>query len=174
MRIRILTVSVLGFGIISSLPWSRAGARIFARESTSSHPPTIRTEMRSHLHFTPLVVKLSGFKRYLACTISFAMGANHRSCQEWKIRLLASFDRVFPQFFKSRSNVSRSFFDRRPATSSIAAACSPNAWVITAFIASFSKHERPTRPIAKAKALRWEICSTFYSRGPDRQSVLFP
>jgi uncharacterized protein (DUF427 family) len=46
------------------------------------------------------------------------MGANHRSCQKWKIRLLASFGRVFPQFFKSRSNVSRSFFDRTPATSS--------------------------------------------------------
>jgi hypothetical protein len=36
-------VSVLRFGIISSLPWSRAGARIFARESTSSHQP-IRNE----------------------------------------------------------------------------------------------------------------------------------
>jgi hypothetical protein len=43
MRIRILTVSVLRFGIISSLPWSRAGARIFARELTSSHQP-IRNE----------------------------------------------------------------------------------------------------------------------------------
>jgi hypothetical protein len=43
MRIRILTVSVLRFGIISSLPWSRAGARIFACESTSSHQP-IRNE----------------------------------------------------------------------------------------------------------------------------------
>src|SRR6476620_7205309 len=43
MRIRILTVSVLRFGIISSLPWSRAGARIFARESTSSQQP-IRNE----------------------------------------------------------------------------------------------------------------------------------
>ena len=31
-----------------------------------------------------------------------------------------------PNFFKSRSNVSRSFFERTPATSSIAAACSPN------------------------------------------------
>jgi len=28
------------------------------------------------------------------------MGANHRSCQKRKIRLLASFGRVFPQFFQ--------------------------------------------------------------------------
>src|SRR6476646_2534005 len=38
--------------------------------------------------------------------------------------------------------------------------------VISAFIASFSKHERPVRPISKAEALGWEICSTFCSRGP--------
>jgi len=37
-----------------------------------------------------------------------------------------------PNFFKSRSNVSRSFFERTPATSSIAAACSPNPRVINA------------------------------------------
>ena len=37
-----------------------------------------------------------------------------------------------PNFFKSRSNVSRSFFERTPATSSIAAACSPNPRVISA------------------------------------------
>jgi hypothetical protein len=38
----------------------------------------------------------------------------------------------FPSFFKSRSNVSRSFFEKAPATSSIAAACSPNPRVISA------------------------------------------
>ena len=37
-----------------------------------------------------------------------------------------------PNFFKSRSNVSRSFFERTPATFSIAAACSPNPRVISA------------------------------------------
>ena len=38
----------------------------------------------------------------------------------------------FPSFFKSRNNVSRSFFERTPATPSIAAACSPNPRVISA------------------------------------------
>ena len=38
----------------------------------------------------------------------------------------------FPNFFKSRNNVSRSFFERTPASSSIAAACSPNPRVISA------------------------------------------
>ena len=37
-----------------------------------------------------------------------------------------------PNFFKSRSNVSRSFFERTLATSSIAAACSPNPRLISA------------------------------------------
>jgi hypothetical protein len=37
-----------------------------------------------------------------------------------------------PSFFKSRSNVSRSFFERTMATSSIAAACSPNPRLISA------------------------------------------
>jgi len=37
-----------------------------------------------------------------------------------------------PNFFKSRSNVSRSLFERTLATSSIAAACSPNPRLISA------------------------------------------
>jgi len=36
-----------------------------------------------------------------------------------------------PNFFKSRSNVSRSFFERTSAIFSIAVACSPNPRVIT-------------------------------------------
>jgi hypothetical protein len=41
-------------------------------------------------------------------------------------------------------------------------------------IFSFSKRERSTRPISKAKVLGWEICWTFCSRGPDRRSAQFP
>ena len=154
MRIRILTVSVLRFGIISSLPWSRAGARIFARESTSSHQP-IRNE-----------------NSVASSLYTFGRQTFPDSKSSWPLRSLSRWEQTiahvksgrsvylrvsavcFPNFFKSRGDVSRSFFDRTPATSSIAAACSPNSWVITAFIASFSKHERPTRPIAKAKVLR--------------------
>jgi hypothetical protein len=35
---------------------------------------------------------------------------------------------------------------------------------ISSFIGSYLTHERPTRPISKAKALGWESGSTFYSR----------
>src|SRR6266516_2062690 len=39
--------------------------------------------------------------------------------------------------------------------------------VISAFIASSLKRERPTRPISKPKVLGLEICSTFCSRGQE-------
>ena len=35
-------------------------------------------------------------------------------------------------------------------------------------------HERPTRPISKARALGRETGSTFCSRGPDRQLAYHP
>src|SRR5712664_4512942 len=37
-----------------------------------------------------------------------------------------------------------------------------------------STHERPTRPISKAKASGWETGSTFCSRGPARYSARLP
>jgi len=37
-----------------------------------------------------------------------------------------------------------------------------------------SRHERPTRPLWKAKALGWETRSTFCSRGQARQSACLP
>jgi len=57
-------------------------------------------------------------------------------CQ-WRRRVLGPvYLRVsaacLPNFFKSRSKVSRSFFERTLATSSIAAACSPNPRLISA------------------------------------------
>ena len=55
-----------------------------------------------------------------------------------------------------------------------ASRCHKRAWRIRSLIGSSSKHERPTPPISKAKALGWEICSTFCSREPDRQSAPFP
>jgi hypothetical protein len=77
---------------------------VLAQESLHTsqlrHTNQYEMKMQSHLHFTPLVIKLSGFKRSLAFTISFAMGANYRSGQKRKIRLLASFGRVFVQFFQ--------------------------------------------------------------------------
>jgi len=62
MRIRILTVSVLRFGII---PHFRG--RVLAQESLHAsqlrHTNQYEMKMRSHLHFTPLLIKLSGVKR---------------------------------------------------------------------------------------------------------------
>lgn len=138
MRIRILTVSVLRFGIISSLPWSRAGARIFARESTSSYQP-IRNEnaVASSLY-------TFGHQNFQDSKGSWPLRSRSRweqtiarvkSGRSVYLRVSAA---CFPNFFKSRSNVSRSFLERTPATSSIAAACSPTPWVISPFIVSFS------------------------------------
>src|SRR6266849_5236999 len=45
---------------------------------------------------------------------------------------------------------------------------SPLPGCISNFIGSYLTHERPTRPISKAKASGWETGSTFCSRGPDR------
>src|SRR5258708_15975966 len=51
---------------------------------------------------------------------------------------------------------------------------SPLLGCIPSVIESSSRHERPTRPISKAKALGWETGSTFCSRGPDRQLAYIP
>src|ERR1700682_5365706 len=51
---------------------------------------------------------------------------------------------------------------------------SPLLGCISSFIGAYLTHERPTRPISKAKALGWETGSTFCSRGPDRQSAYLP
>src|SRR5713226_2207244 len=51
---------------------------------------------------------------------------------------------------------------------------SPLLGYISSFIGSYLTHERPTRPISKAKASGWETGSTFCSRGPDRQSAYLP
>src|SRR6266850_2967185 len=45
---------------------------------------------------------------------------------------------------------------------------------LSSFIGSYLTHERPTRPISKAKASGWETGSTFYSRAPDRQLAHLP
>src|SRR6266480_3810547 len=50
-----------------------------------------------------------------------------------------------PNFFKRRSNVSRSFFERTAATFSIAAACSPNPRVISARPFAVSSTRRTRR-----------------------------
>jgi hypothetical protein len=49
-----------------------------------------------------------------------------------------------------------------------------NPRLLPNFSGSSSRHERPTRPISKAKALGSETRSTFCSRGPDRQLAYFP
>src|SRR5713101_6336922 len=106
MRIRILTVSVLRFGIISSLPWSRAGARIFARESTSSHQPV-------------------GNENAVASSLYNLWSANFPDSKgSWPLRSLSRWEQTIahvkserfvylrvsaaclPNFFTSRSNVS--------------------------------------------------------------------
>src|SRR5436189_6329549 len=55
-----------------------------------------------------------------------------------------------PNFFKSRSNVSRSFFERTPATSSIAAACSRTrptiAWPMQ-YLRAAPKGAQPRVPV---------------------------
>src|SRR5438309_8183450 len=51
---------------------------------------------------------------------------------------------------------------------------SPLLGCILNFIGSYLTHERPTRPISKAKASGWETGSTFCSRGPDRHLAYLP
>jgi hypothetical protein len=110
MRIRILTVSVLRFGIISSLPWSRAGARILARESTSSHQPirnenAVASSLYTFGHQTFRIQKVAGLYDLFR--------------DESKPSLMSKVEdrefrpRVSPIFFKSRSNVSVHFLTGR-------------------------------------------------------------
>ena len=51
---------------------------------------------------------------------------------------------------------------------------SPLLGCILSLIGPYLTHERPTRPVSKAKALGWGTGPTFCSRGPDRSSAYLP
>ena len=77
-------------------------------------------------------------------TMSFQLRAFQTVARNGSVYLRVS-AACLPNFFKSRSNVSRSFFERTPATSSIAAACSPNPRVISARPLGVSSTRRTRR-----------------------------
>ena len=137
MRIRILTVSVLRFGIISSLPWSRADATIFARESTSSHQP-IRNEnaVASSLY----TFGRQTFRNQTVARLYDPIRDRRKPSLMPKAEdpFACEFrPRVSPIFQKPRQYQPFIFFERTLATSSIAAACSPNPWVIMPLLRFF-------------------------------------
>src|SRR2546427_1507725 len=79
--------------------------------------------------------------------------------------------------FQSAHGVSRYSSNRQCSTSGsplIQELHSHLLGCISSFIGSYSPHERPARPISKAKPSGWATRSTFCSREPDRQSAYIP